>query len=105
MIIYNVTINVEEAVLPAWLEWMKNKHIPDMLATGKFSSAKMCQVLVEEEMGGKTYAIQYTAPDRDTLERYYTEDADKMRAEGQALFANQFVAFRTELEVVSEQEA
>lgn len=105
MIIYNVTINVEEAVHHPWLEWMKNKHIPDMLATGKFSSAKMCQVLVEEEMGGVTYAIQYTAADRETLERYYAEDADKMRAEGQALFANQFVAFRTELEVISEQEA
>lgn len=104
MIIYNVTVNVEKTALQAWLEWMQNKHIPDMLATGKFSKAKMCQVLVEEEMGGITYAIQYTTVDRDSLERYYTEDADKMRGEGQALFPNQFVAFRTELEVISEQE-
>ena len=74
-----------------------------MLATGKFIQAKMCRVLVEEETGGMTYAIQYTSPDRETLERYYEENADQMRAEGQELFANRFVAFRTELEVISEQ--
>ena len=103
MIIYNVTINIESAVHSPWLDWMKNKHIPDMLATGKFIQAKMCRVLVEEETGGMTYAIQYTSPDRETLERYYEENADQMRAEGQELFANRFVAFRTELEVISEQ--
>ena len=102
MYIYNVTINIEERVHDAWFSWLKNIHIPEMLALGKFSNARICKVLVDEEMGGITYSIQYTVKDKATLERYYKEDAEKMRQEGQRRFPNQFVAFRTELEVLDE---
>ncbi|MDC6366133.1 MULTISPECIES: DUF4286 family protein [Flavobacteriaceae] len=103
MLIYNVTINIDESVHDEWLSWMRDKHVPDMLSTGKFSHAKMTKVLVEEDMGGITYSVQYTTQDRRTLESYYKEDADRLRAEGQKLFPNKFVAFRTELEVISQQ--
>jgi len=103
MLIYNVTINIDESVHDQWLDWMKDKHLPDMLATGKFSHAKMVKVLVEEDMGGITYSVQYTTQSRDTLEAYYKEDADRLRADVQKMFPNKFVAFRTELEVVSQQ--
>ncbi|WP_421810633.1 DUF4286 family protein [Flagellimonas sp.] len=103
MIIYNVTINIEESVHDEWLSWMQDKHLPDMLATGKFTHAKMVKVLVEEDMGGVTYSVQYTTKDKQTLESYYREDADRLRADAQKLFPNKFVAFRTELEVISQQ--
>jgi len=102
MYIYNVTINIEQSVHENWLQWMKETHIPDMIATGKFSQAKMCRVLVEEEMGGLTYSVQYTTADKATLELYYKEDADRLRQDVTKLFAGKFVAFRTELEVISE---
>jgi len=102
MLIYNVTINIDDAVHDEWLKWMKTKHIPDMLATQKFVEAKICKVLVDEEMGGTTYSIQYKTKDRETLNRYYQQDADKMRKEGNQLFPNKFVAFRTELELIKE---
>lgn len=102
MYIYNVTINIEESVHDQWLQWMKETHIPDVLATGKFTKAKMCRVLVEEEMGGLTYSIQYTSPNKETLERYYIEDAETLRHDVAKHFAGKFVAFRTELEVISE---
>ncbi len=103
MLIYNVTINIDENVLDAWLKWMQEKHIPDMLATNKFTKAKMCRVRVDEEMGGATYSVQYTTENQETLKAYYQEDADKLRAEGARMFPNKFVAFRTELEIISEQ--
>jgi len=103
MIIYNVTINIDEHVHAEWLEWMKSEHIPEMLATQKFTEAKMCKVLVEEEMGGHTYSVQYRTKDRATLDAYYRENAHSMRTKGQKRFANSFVAFRTELEIISEQ--
>ncbi len=102
MYIYNVTINIEETIHDEWLDWMKKEHIPNMIATGKFSKALMTKVLVEEEMGGITYSIQYTTDSKETLQKYYTEDAERLRAEANH-FAGKFVAFRTELEIVSEQ--
>ncbi|MCK5638710.1 MAG: DUF4286 family protein [Flavobacteriaceae bacterium] len=100
MYIYNVTINIEESVHVKWLQWMQEKHIPDMLATGKFSKALMSKVQVEEEMGGLTYSVQYTTDSKETLNKYYQEDAERLRKEALQLFPNKFVAFRTELEII-----
>ncbi|MFY8110847.1 MAG: DUF4286 family protein [Flavobacterium sp.] len=102
MIIYNVTINIHESVHDKWMIWMQQKHIPEILATGKFSNARMVRVLVEEEMGGLTYSVQYTTDSRETLQKYYQEDAPALREEGLKLFGDKMLAFRTELEVISE---
>ncbi|WP_335965618.1 DUF4286 family protein [Galbibacter sp. PAP.153] len=102
MYIYNVTVNIEEQAQNEWLDWMQKEHIPDMLATGKFTSAKIIKVLVEEEMGGITYSVQYYTKDRETLQRYYKEDAQNLRNKALQKFADKFVAYRTELEIVSE---
>lgn len=101
MYIYNVTINIDESVHDSWLEWMKQEHIPAMLATGKFQKALMTRVQVQEEMGGITYSIQYRTDSKATLERYYQEDAETLRAQSKP-YEGKFVAFRTELEVISE---
>lgn len=102
MYIYNVTINVEEDIHDQWVKWMKEEHIPDMLDTGKFIKALMTRVLINEEMGGITYSIQYTAENKEMLQRYYKENAEELRAKSNP-FKGKFVAFRTELEVISEQ--
>ncbi len=101
MILYNVTINIDLSVHDQWMKWMQTKHINDVLATGKFTSARMVKVLVEEE-GSVTYSIQYTTESKEKLERYYQEDAPRLRQEGLALFADKMLAFRTELQVMSE---
>ncbi|WP_372745044.1 DUF4286 family protein [Lutibacter sp.] len=103
MYIYNETTNVDETIHTQWLHWMKSKHIPAMLATGKFTTAKMVQVLIDEEMGGVTYAVQYTTENMQTLEEYYKTDAPKLQQEAFLLFGEKAVSFRTELKIISEQ--
>ena len=100
-IIYNVTVNIANDVHDEWLIWIK-EHIPQVLATGKFEKATMTKVLVEEEMGGQTYSIQYRSYSREALEAYYREDADRLKVDGLKRFADKMLAFRTELEVVDE---
>ena len=100
MYIYNITINIEKSIEEDWLRWMQEKHIPEMLNTGKFFEAKMCQVMVEEDQG-VTYSVQYTTDSKETLEKYYQENAALLRQEGLVLFKEKFVAFRTELKVIN----
>lgn len=100
MYIYNVTINIDDSAHNEWLTWIES-HITDVLNTGKFTSAKLTQVLVEEEMGGKTYSIQYAANTREDLDNYYKFDADELRKSG-SKFADKMIAFRTELKIVNE---
>ena len=101
MYIYNVTINIDETVHKEWLTFMES-HIPEVLNTGKFISAKFTEVLVEEDMGGRTYSIQYTANTKEDLQDYYKADADKLRVEGLKKFGDKMLAFRTELRVIKE---
>ncbi|MDT7829238.1 DUF4286 family protein [Pricia sp. S334] len=102
MIIYNVTTNIDASVHSEWLSWMRETHIPDVLSTGKFLNAKMSKVLIDEEMGGITYSVQYTTIDKETLQKYYTEDAERLRNDAVKRFPNKFVSFRTEMKIVSE---
>lgn len=100
MYIYNVTINVDDSIKEEWLKWIQN-HIPDVIATGRFVSAKLTQVLVDEKMGGTTYSVQYRAKTRKDLDDYYEFDADKLRNDSKH-FDGKFVAFRTELKIIKE---
>lgn len=102
MIIYNVTVNIDDSVHDKWLLWMTEKHIPEVLATGKFVKATFVKVLIVEEMGGSTYSTQYFAEDSKKVEAYLAEDAPKLRQEGISLFGDKMLAFRTELEVLKE---
>jgi hypothetical protein len=101
MYIYNVTINIADSAHNEWLNWIES-HITSVLSTGKFTSAKLTEVLVEEEMGGKTYSIQYSANTREDLDDYYKKDADKYRSDSVKKFGNKMLAFRTELKLIKE---
>ncbi|MBR9758608.1 MAG: DUF4286 family protein [Algicola sp.] len=101
MIIYNVTVNVDASIHEQWLNWIK-AHIPLVLATGHFTEAKLTKVLVEEELGGTTYSIQYRAKSREALNLYYKHHAEALRQDGLKQFSDKMLAFRTELEVIDE---
>ena len=101
MIIYNVTVSIDESIHDEWLVWIK-EHIPQVLGTGKFEKATLTKVLVEEDLGGHTYSIQYRSYSREALDAYYKEDADKLRTDGLVKFADKMLAFRTELQIVDE---
>lgn len=100
MYIYNVTINIEESLHDEWLNWMES-HIAAVLNTGKFTAAKLTEVLAENE-SGRTYSVQYSANSRKDLDDYYQFDADKLRAEAIKKFGNKMLAFRTELKLIKE---
>ena len=99
MILYNVTVSIDESIEKEWLTWMKEIHIPEVMAKGCFKENKICRILAEEE-GGKAYSIQYFAPDMSTYIKYQNEFAADLQKEHSAKYAGKFAAFRTILEVV-----
>ncbi len=99
MIIYNVTVNIDDSVHDEWLDWMKNNHIPAVMETGYFLENKICKVLVDEE-SGTTYSIQYTCANLADLSEYQEKQAPRLQREHAERYKDKFVAFRTLLEVV-----
>jgi hypothetical protein len=99
MYIYNVTVNTESSISEEWLEWMRSKHIPDVLASGCFISHRLCRLLnVEDE--GKTFCVQYFYAKPEDLEHYQKNFAKKLQAEHAEKFGNRALAFRTLMEIV-----
>src|SRR5690554_6503044 len=101
MVVYNVTISIDEAVANSWLEWMCETHIPEVMATGHFRDSKICRVHGEEE-GGVTYAVIYTALSEKDLSTYQAQHAPRLQAEHTEKFQGKFASFRTLLSVVQE---
>jgi hypothetical protein len=53
--------------------WMRQEHIPDVLATGLFSGAELAQ------LDPTTFRTRYLAASRDNLDRYLAEHAPRLR--------------------------
>ena len=100
MYIYNRTTNISEESHDEWLDWMFKTHIPAMLATAIFVKAILSQVLVEEELGGITYATQYYYESTEKLKEFFIEDGKRLTQEAIRLFPNQIVSFETKLKVI-----
>ena len=101
MIIYNVTVNIEDEIHHDWLTWMKEVHIPDVMNTGCFVEHKICKVLSrQEDEVGHTYAIQYTCETENHLTQYQEVFAPKLQKEHLNRYEGKFVAFRTILKIV-----
>lgn len=99
MIIYNVTINVDDDVHYQWLKWMQNEHIPAVLSTGLFTGYRICRLLdVEDE--GTTYSVQYSCNSLIEYNDYKANHASRLQKEALDAFGTKFTAFRTLLEVI-----
>lgn len=101
MIIYNVTINLDDSIHSDWITWMKTVHIPQVMETGYFLDNRMAKVLTtQEDETGHTYAIQYTCHSMEDLEEYQEKCSAPLQEEHGNRYKGKFVAFRTLLEIV-----
>ena len=100
MIIYNVTISLDDNIEADWLQWMKTKHIPDVLATGFFIDHRLLQLTEPEPEEGKTYCIQYRLANMENYEQYKALHAPALQAEYKERYEGKFFAFRTLLKEI-----
>jgi hypothetical protein len=100
MLIYNVTIKVDESIATEWLQWMQQEHIPNIMDTGCFSEFKMVRLLDIDDSEGPTYAVQYFATTMDLYQDYQRQHAPRIRKESIDKWGDRFIAFRTLMEVV-----
>ncbi|SDE45044.1 protein of unknown function [Mucilaginibacter pineti] len=94
MIVYNDTIIVEEAIHEEWLKWIKDVHIPAIMATGLFSSYRILTV-VDSPNEGVTYCIQYNADTIEQFQQFYMNHLHSFQSIHQERYAERFVMFNT----------
>ncbi|HYG37611.1 MAG TPA: DUF4286 family protein [Cytophagales bacterium] len=100
MILYNLTINIENDVHEEWLAWAKEIHIPKAMKTSAFTEYRIFKLLNEEDNGGTTYCIQYFANNMWDVEDYQENYSPGLLQEFYDKFPDKFVIFSTVLETV-----
>lgn len=101
MIIYNVTVKINKSAETEWMNWMKEIHIPALMATGDFISHRFCRLLDSpDDDNDVTYVIQYNCNSLQELEHYRQIFAPAFQKEYNEKFKGLFVAFRTVMEEV-----
>ncbi|HVF96914.1 MAG TPA: DUF4286 family protein [Flavisolibacter sp.] len=100
MIIYNVTTKVDENIAAAWLQWLFDEHLPDIMNTGCFGSYKVVRLLEVDDSEGPTYAVQYNANSKADYNRYIEMFAPELRQRSIDKWGNGFISFRSLMQEV-----
>jgi hypothetical protein len=100
MFIYNVTVKVNDSIKNEWLQWLKNEHIPEVIATDCFSKATILRLMDIDEAEGPTYAIQYFAESKSAYNQYIDKYAGILRQKSIDKWRDQFIAFRSFMQIV-----
>lgn len=94
MIIYEITADVSEELAENYEQYMCKKHIPDLLATGYFSSGYFTR------SGKNRYRIQYHAYNQNALDEYLKNEAARLRADFHLHFPEGAVLSRENWEIL-----
>ncbi len=101
MIIYNVTSKIDWSIHELWVQWMKEVHIPEVIATGMFQDSRMMRLLEVDDSEGPTYAIQYFAYSMDDYYLYLERYAPVLREQTMREWGNKFIAFHSLMQTVN----
>jgi hypothetical protein len=88
MIIYEVTAVVEARLAEAYERYMRQHHIPDVLASGCFQSADFASAAPGR------YRMRYEASTDEDLERYLATHAARLREDAASRFPEGVVLSR-----------
>lgn len=100
MLLYNVTVGIDQNAEAEWLTYVREKHIQDVLNTGLFTGYKMYKVLHDQEDGTISYSIQYFARSIEDVQQYLEVFAPVLIEQHRKKFEHRHVAFMTLLEEV-----
>jgi hypothetical protein len=74
-VVYEVTVTIRPELTEKYEDYMRRRHIPDLLATGYFRGADFSR-----SSPGR-YRVRYEAFDQNVLDKYLEREAARLRAD------------------------
>lgn len=99
MLLFNVTVIIEEASATEWLEWMKATHIPQLMEKDCFVSHRFLKI-VDSPNEGLSYCVQFIAEDAAKHQTFLDLYEQEFTAEMYIKYPNKLVTFSTLMEFV-----
>lgn len=95
MVIYNVTYHASHGIREAWLFWLTQTHIPQMMDTGLFGEYHLFRLLGQDEAEGLTYIVQYMLADQEAFRLFETRHPSLRNGPVNPAFFPHCMAFQT----------
>ncbi len=99
MILFNITIIIEEAINQEWLDWMNENFIPKALETKFIVSHRLLKVIGSPNEG-ITYCLQFIIDNIGYYQEFQENLLPELMKMLSAKFENRFVSFSTLMEFV-----
>jgi hypothetical protein len=100
MILYNITVILDEAIEADWLNWINQSFVPEALSSNLLVSNRILKIL-DSPNEGVTYCLQFIADDIHNYNQFKDTHAAALLDSHTLKFKNQSVFFSTVMEFIS----
>jgi len=100
MIFYNISTKIDPQLADAWLEWYKQEHIPEIMATGCFESYRLFRLLDQDDRDGLTYVIQFRTGNLSQYKSFCGKYEPGFNRQAAEKWGDHYVCYRTSMELV-----
>ncbi|HWL93619.1 MAG TPA: DUF4286 family protein [Phycisphaerae bacterium] len=93
---YEVSASISDATIAAaWVRWMRDAHIADVVAAGALSGRVISidRADADGPNASHEFCVQYEFADRSALDRYLSDHAPRLRAEGLVRFGPEQIRY------------
>ncbi|MCH8903325.1 MAG: DUF4286 family protein [Bacteroidetes bacterium] len=88
-------MEIDASIKTTWVEWMKEQHIPAVMATGTFSRHIFNERIDSLDQNISIYTILYFCENESKLDEYFKKFAKKLQEEHNDRFEGNFTATRS----------
>lgn len=99
MILYNITVIIDEGIHDDWLQWIEAYYIPEIMASGMFVSSRLLKV-IDSPNEGVTYCIQFISDSLENYNVFKERFSGLLDAEHDRKFEGRSVNFSTLMEFI-----
>jgi len=100
MHVFNISFQIAPTLQAPWLEWMKSKFIPMVVATNCFEDHKFYELIVDEDQA-PTYTLQLFATNQDLLFQFKETLSPAILEELSSTWGDQCFHFITNMRIVN----
>lgn len=100
MILYNITVIIEESIETDWLKWINQYFVPEALSSNLLVSSRLLKVL-DSPNEGSTFCLQFIADNIQNYNEFKNLHASALLDEHALEFKNKSVFFSSVMEFIN----
>jgi hypothetical protein len=100
MLFVNTTYQISEPYETEWRNWVLEEYAPEVTQSGILNNPVLLRLLIENEPGAVSYALQFEVDDLDALEAWFEKYGKQLQQTLTNRFDDKVVGFTTLMEKI-----